>query len=333
MSRTALVISGGGSKGSFAVGAIKSIYNRFRDGGWFDIIGGCSTGALIAPLAALLAAPKPMSTNALKTMLYFYSHVTTSSVLEKNIFGIFQRHHSLNRSSPLNNLIHRIFIPECFDWLRSAEAPDCYAVYVNYQSGRKVFVSPRDDGMTLEKFISCLIASASVPVFIEPMMIEGDVCYDGGLRDIIPIGRAIELGAESVVPIFLDPDILEPSRDNFNKLTKILQRTMSIMIDETKQNDYEIAHLLNLGARTKAEILAILGANTGLQRQIKAVFERDENRELFGEDRRVVRMIDGLRPDWLLTDAPLSCDPALMKSWMELGERKANEIITVDPFG
>jgi predicted acylesterase/phospholipase RssA len=47
---TALVISGGGDKGAFAVGAIEVLAQR---GYRYDIISGTSTGALIAPLVAI----------------------------------------------------------------------------------------------------------------------------------------------------------------------------------------------------------------------------------------------------------------------------------------
>ncbi|MCK5797226.1 MAG: patatin-like phospholipase family protein, partial [Deltaproteobacteria bacterium] len=43
--RTALVVSGGGSKGAFAVGAIEVLRERGTD---FDLICGTSTGSLIA---------------------------------------------------------------------------------------------------------------------------------------------------------------------------------------------------------------------------------------------------------------------------------------------
>jgi len=55
--RTALVISGGGAKGAFAVGAVKSMFGRFR-----------SAGALIASFAALLAAPEPIAAEAMDTL-------------------------------------------------------------------------------------------------------------------------------------------------------------------------------------------------------------------------------------------------------------------------
>ena len=58
--KTALVISGGGAKGAFAVGVIKHLCSTYRETGWFDVVGGTSTGALISPMAAVIAAPYPL---------------------------------------------------------------------------------------------------------------------------------------------------------------------------------------------------------------------------------------------------------------------------------
>ena len=61
---TALIISGGGAKGAFATGVIKQIFKEYRSSGWFSIIGGCSTGAPITPLAGLLGAPSEVAEEA-----------------------------------------------------------------------------------------------------------------------------------------------------------------------------------------------------------------------------------------------------------------------------
>ena len=50
--KRALVISGGGSKGAFAVGVIKQLAQRYPTL-FFDIYVGTSTGSLIVPLAAI----------------------------------------------------------------------------------------------------------------------------------------------------------------------------------------------------------------------------------------------------------------------------------------
>ncbi len=106
--KTALVISGGGAKGAFAVGVVKYLFKNYRKTGWFAITGGSSTGALILPMAACIAAPDPMGKQAFETLENIYTHVTTSDILEKqNIFELMQRQDCLNESDPLNNLLHR----------------------------------------------------------------------------------------------------------------------------------------------------------------------------------------------------------------------------------
>ena len=96
--KTALVISGGGAKGAFAVGVIKHIFSTYRDTGWFTIAGGTSTGALISPMAAVMAAPDPLGAQAMDTLESIYTNVTTSDILEKqNIFELMLRQDCLKK--------------------------------------------------------------------------------------------------------------------------------------------------------------------------------------------------------------------------------------------
>ncbi len=331
--KTALVISGGGCKGAFAVGAIWSLFERFRNSGWFSIIGGSSTGALITPLAGLLGAPEPMASNARKTMVYFYSHLKTADVLaRKNIIGLVAEQGSLNRYTPLKELIKRLFLPECYEWLRSDAAPYCYVVYVNYRTGKKVFVSPKDNGITRARFIDAMLASLSVPVFIEPTIIDGEPCFDGGIRDMIPFERAIELGAETVVPVFLNPDTVDPSDDTFRRLDRVLRRTLVIMMDETLRNDYELTKLVSLGGKLRSDVIAAIGRNKTVRRRIEQIFAREEFAHLVGNDKRLLSIIEGIRPDQTLTEDPLKLVPVLMRSWVKLGYQKAGEVVTNSPF-
>ena len=88
--KSALVISGGGAKGAFAVGIVKSIYERFHDKGWFSIVGGSSTGALVATMSALLNGPA--ANDALELMVRVYSSFRTKDLLDrKKIFEFLSR--------------------------------------------------------------------------------------------------------------------------------------------------------------------------------------------------------------------------------------------------
>ena len=72
MARTGLVISGGGSKGAFAVGVVEVL----REYGYsFDMIAGTSTGALIAPLVAI---------DDIDTLVKLYTNVSNKDIIRLN---------------------------------------------------------------------------------------------------------------------------------------------------------------------------------------------------------------------------------------------------------
>jgi NTE family protein len=329
----ALVISGGGSKGAFAVGVVKYLFDTYRSDGWFSLVGGVSTGALIAPMAALMAGPEEMARDAYETLIYFYTHVSTKDVLQpKGVVGLVQRQDSLNRTAPLRRLIRHLFYPECFEWLQRPEAPECFVVYTNFITGEKVVTSAKDPGMTRERFMDAMLASASVPVIMEPTNIDGDICYDGGLRDIIPFETAVRKGAEVIVPIFLDPVELERSSEHYDRLDKVIYRSLEIVMSETMSNDYLLTKQAEIALRAKRRILQEIKTHPLLSRRIRRIFESVEFCALFNQECRVDRIVEGLRPDSVLTTDYLTFDPDEMTGWLRAGEEKASRVLTTSPF-
>jgi NTE family protein len=331
--KCALIISGGGSKGAFAVGVIRSLFERYRRDGWFSIVGGSSTGALITPLVGLMGAPEPLASEALRTLLYEYTHVETTDLLaKKNLFEFIKRSDCLNRTAPLRGRISRVFKPEWFTWLRRPEAPYCYVVYTNFQSGEKVVASPKQPGMTRERFIDAMLASASVPVLMEGTLIDGQICYDGSVRDLLPFGKAISLGAEHILPIFLDPEPFKRSGSRFRRVDKVLLRTLEIMLDETGSNDFETARLVNLAIRVRQNVVSACSFDPDIRRAVEEIFDGAEYRDLFGTDKRLVEITQGLRPQRPLTGAPFRFDPPEMRRWVALGAARAREVVKESPF-
>jgi predicted acylesterase/phospholipase RssA len=333
-SRTsALVVSGGGAKGAFAVGVLKHLFFAYRGTGWFAITGGTSTGALIAPLAALMGAPDPMGLEAMDALEHFYTHVTTSDILEQqSVFELIQRQDCLYESDPLNDLLHKHLRPDWFRWLQTKESPICYVVYTNYQTGQKVVVTAKDRDMTRERFIQAMRASASVPVVMEATVIDGNVCFDGGVRDLLPFGQAIDLSAETIVPVFLDPEEFGLTHSRFRRMDKILLRTLAILVDEAGRNDFQMGNLINIGIRAKTELLEVFSGDAAAQRKIRKILNKDEFADLFGQNKRVVSIISGLRPDEPLTDDSLTFEPSKMAMWLENGRQKAEDVMTSSPF-
>jgi len=330
--KTALVISGGGAKGAFAVGVLKFLFSEYGDSGWFAITGGTSTGALISPMAALMSTSNSTREEACETLVRVYTTVKTSDILKKrNIFQWICHQECLNTNDPLNNLIHREFRQEWFDWLKEDEAPHCYVTYVNYKNGMSKDVSPKENNISREEFIQAILASAGIPIIVKSTKIGGNACYDGGVRDLLPFKRAIDLGAETIIPIFLDPEKYPESDDPFKKFKEILLRTFSIMLDETGRNDHNIASKVNIAIRAKQALYDRFAGNQEVVDKIRGVLENDPSfAPLFGK--RVINIIEGIKPDNPLTEDSTEFDPVKMREWMSQGETKASEIITENPF-
>ena len=93
MERTGLAISGGGSKGAFAVGAIEYLVEQ---GCHFDLVSGTSTGALIAPLVAI---------GDITALTKLYTSVKTKDIVRHNWRKFYWN--AVLDTKPLEKLIHQ----------------------------------------------------------------------------------------------------------------------------------------------------------------------------------------------------------------------------------
>jgi len=331
--KTGLILSGGGAKGAFAVGVVQYLYQAFRSTGWFSVIGGTSTGALIAPMAAMMGAPDERADQALETLKAIYTSVTTADILEKQCFFEFLgRQDCFYESDPLHDLVHRHFTPDMFAFLREDPTVYTYVVYTNFQDGRKYAVSPKDDGMDYQGFIQAMLASASVPVVMEATRINDAACYDGGVRDLLPFSHAIKQGADVLVPVFLDPDRFPATRNRFRRMDKVLLRTLSILVDEAGRNDYEMAQLINIAIRARRELDDALKEHPALRLALQQILAKPEYAPLFGPEKRLIKIVSGLRPAQPLTDNSLEFDPVKMRMWLKQGYQVAERVLPGSPF-
>lgn len=113
-------------------------------------------------------------------------------------------------------------------------------------------------------------------------------------------------------------------------MDKILLRTLSILVDETGRNDFAMANLINIGIQAKEEILAAFSQDQAALKKLQKIFNKYQ--DLYGPEKRLITLIKGLKPDEPLTEDSLTFDPVKMKSWVDLGEKKARDVIQASPF-
>ena len=163
-----LVISGGGSKGAFAVGAIARLWEA---GIRWDTIFGTSTGALIAPMVGL---------GLMQELADLYSTVTTDDIIRKREWPELLRHASFYDSDPLWHLITQTITQERYAQLTQS-AIDVYLSTVHMQSGKVVYWHQHTNGpldgstpparppaagtpLAWLQFVRAMLASASPPL-------------------------------------------------------------------------------------------------------------------------------------------------------------------------
>lgn len=186
----ALVLSGGGSKGAFQVGVLKRwLIDEAVD---YDVLCGVSVGAL--NIAGLATCARNDPTHAALTLEWFWKYEIkgTSSIYKRwfpfgRLHSLWER--SIYDSSPLRKLVH--------------DHIDHEKILI---SNRKLYVGAvcLDTGEHLFKdesqpnFIDWILASASYPIFMSPIEINGKLYSDGGLVNLTPLEHVIGLGATEI---------------------------------------------------------------------------------------------------------------------------------------
>jgi predicted acylesterase/phospholipase RssA len=244
--KRALVISGGGSKGAFAVGILQRLRILFPTL-HFDIIVGTSTGALIAPLAAV---------EELDLLEQLYTIHTTENVVTKHRIGDRLNQKSIYTVEPLWQLVKKYITDDRYNEIVQSDT-DIYVITTCLQTqGVVVFTNnpapARSSAYTVrstkdaEHMRLAILGSACQPVFMTPVKIdlaylngkEKDYQYvDGGVREYAGIQMAIDQGANEVFCILLAPDGADIDDRQFDSLFPILERTISMFSEDVEKND------------------------------------------------------------------------------------------------
>jgi len=231
--KTALCISGGGSKGSWAGGAIQYLLEDGRD---YDLYVGTSTGSLIAPLTSI---------REMSILKEGYTNITSDDIFSINPFdkngevrlwNAFKRvitlKQTLGETDNLRELIKKHFQEKHFDRLYKSDK-EVIAVVANLTDKRPEFKSSNNN--KYEDFIDWLWASCNAPIFTSILEKEENQYSDGAIFQHIPIQVAIDNGATEIDVIVLSPEgfgvvkrsMINNIFQNFFRLMEIMQRKIA----------------------------------------------------------------------------------------------------------
>jgi len=235
-----LSLSGGGQNGAFGAGFLIG----WRESGRrpeFDVVGGVSTGALLATHAFLGTAADDLKLEEM------YTQVTKDDIYEdRPFFHLLGGTDSLRDTAPLRAMLSKYITAETLERVAAA-----------YNDNRLLFVGTTniDYGQTwvwnmsliakagdLELYRKILLASASFPIVFPPVEIDGHLFVDGAARsNVVVPGMG---GTRKPNPPLYGPGnlylidngrVTQPPQALRRALGDVAATTVSVMMEQSMQ--------------------------------------------------------------------------------------------------
>jgi NTE family protein len=275
MPNRALVMSGGGSRGAFEVGAVDYLVNDL--GYDFQVIAGVSTGSLNAIVLAQGAGVAGLAEQVAALKDLWFGIRSAEDIYGGRFLGkalAFVWKDSIFSPKPLREKLERHVDPERLK--RSGRELRVGAV--DLKSGAYRTIDQNNPFIR-----EWTLASSSLPLLFPPVAVEGMHAVDGSVRNVTPLQEALE-ALKSIDQPRSEPDEmyvllaspLEATRDSgtWTSGLKVAQRSVSILVNEVFREDLRQAVTVNEAVRFYEMIRMKLEGSVGAaeaERFLKAI--------------------------------------------------------------
>ncbi len=243
----ALVMSGGGVRGAYQVGVLRKLLAD--DGGDYDLLCGTSVGAINAAFLAQTPKGEPDALQkAFADLEALWLGVNNGRIKRHWLpFGVLS---ALWKPSIYNSRPLQKWIREQLDEKKVARSGrKLRVVSVSWKSGEVRVVSEGEPH--LHRWVA---ASSAFPVMLSPVHIHDEPWADGGMRNVTPLGQAIDAGADEIdVLMCWDPFARVPFDPRHKAaLPGLAVRALDVLADQIMRADIQICGLKNHLAKLDA---------------------------------------------------------------------------------
>lgn len=242
----AIVLSGGGAKGAFQVGVLDALINEH--GIKPSMVVGTSTGAI----QALGVAQEDIS-----GLLNVWTSLRGNSDIYKQrsgpVLSALLGEKALYDASPLKRLIKNFYRPDRL----AASGIAMRLGVVSLQSGEF-----RTIDESVPNIHNWVYASCAMPTFFDPLQTsDRQQWVDGGVRDVTPLGSALELNPSGVIVVRASP-LQSPAKNKFfDGLVPIGLRAVALLQSEVSRNDLANTSLINDMLAARDQLFTALEAS------------------------------------------------------------------------
>lgn len=233
MKKRALVLSGGGSKGSWQAGVVKTLSDVYPNG--FSTISGTSVGAINAAGLSMYAPEDFRSAawwlrekwieDGLNIWQYKFPWF---------ICGLWSN--SLGTNKALKKFLKKNLDVEKV----RKSGVHLLLTAVDIETGMAVRFDEKS-----EDLLGAVLASSSFPVMFPMQKVKGQLLTDGGVRDIAPLSPVIDAGAEEIIVVTTANPFKPEATQIPGNVMKMLARVIDVMATEILYNDVQQCKRVN----------------------------------------------------------------------------------------
>jgi len=230
--KRALVLSGGGSKGSWQLGALKALALAGRS---WNSVHGISVGALNGSWIAMHTPEE--QPGCVDGLIKVWDNVMTSKDIYepwapcglKYIWSMWKG--SLNTGAPLRKLVKSYWNPDRLAGSGVKLTVGCASL----TSG--LYTAIDGENTNIMEYV---LASSHMPLIFEPLVVDGQQWIDGGIRHQIPILEALKENPDEIDVILTSPISEERIRRDVevNSAPGVALRLSEIVSDQIYVSDF-----------------------------------------------------------------------------------------------
>ncbi len=194
--KRAVVLSGGGSKGSYEIGVWKALRRLHIK---YDIVTGTSIGALNGALMTQKTYLKALYIWHKLSLEYLFEQQPKSDT-KKDILMLYGDNFFKNGGMDIKKI--EDIIRKAINMKRFYKSDIDYGLITyNFSTKKPLIISKKD--ISKDKLVDYLMASATCYPAFQMKDIDGDKYIDGGFYDNLPVNLALELGATEAIIVDL----------------------------------------------------------------------------------------------------------------------------------
>ncbi|KPP97525.1 patatin-like phospholipase family protein [Marinobacter sp. HL-58] len=275
MSKTGVVLTGGGARAAYQVGVLRAIADMYPD--WshpFNVIIGTSAGAINA---MAVAGNRGLFRHNIDHLEKVWSELTMERVFRADTISLMRSFSNIARklvsspiesgpvsflnNSPLRKLLEKeIDLDNIRKTIREGHIDAVGLNACGYSTGQNICFFEGKEGLEgwsvgqrggarTELSVSHIMASSAIPTLFRPVKINREYFGDGVTRQMAHISPALRLGASKVLVIGVSANAMcpphRPEKPGIPTLTQVLAHVFNGMFLDTLDYDIDRSRLIN----------------------------------------------------------------------------------------